>query len=195
MSALAEQMFAAYIASRKRTGNAPNALTWAEAEPWLKEAWEAACEMARLTVADQQAQLKAAEEGAQRDVKVIERLSAAVDRVDGPIPMHLWCPSCGTQHFDVGEFATRPHKIHTCQNCGACWMPCLKPTVGVKFLPGTDNGATKPESVHAVNLIRTITQRGETELVFEPVGGGLPIHLTVNRENLDNFLHTRGSVE
>lgn len=66
-------------------------------------------------------------------------LAAVTDRAAEPIAMHLWCPSCGTQHLDVGEFATRPHKTHTCQSCGFCWMPCLQPTCGVQFLPGTKN--------------------------------------------------------
>ena len=26
-----------------------------------------------------------------------------------PIPMLLWCPSCGARHVDAGEFATKPH--------------------------------------------------------------------------------------
>jgi hypothetical protein len=53
-----------------------------------------------------------------------------------PLALRLVCEQCGTLHIDEGEFATRPHKTHTCQHCGAQWQPALVPTVGVRFLPG-----------------------------------------------------------
>lgn len=56
-----------------------------------------------------------------------------------PIPMLLWCPECNTRHVDVGEFATKPHRTHSCQECGMVWRPALVPTVGVQFLPGYKN--------------------------------------------------------
>lgn len=40
-----------------------------------------------------------------------------------PIPMLLWCPECGERHMDIGEFATRPHHTHACQDCGMVWRP------------------------------------------------------------------------
>jgi hypothetical protein len=55
------------------------------------------------------------------------------------IPMLLWCPECGERHVDEGEFATRIHSTHACQNCGHCWRPAIVPTVGVRFLPGFKN--------------------------------------------------------
>jgi predicted RNA-binding Zn-ribbon protein involved in translation (DUF1610 family) len=57
-----------------------------------------------------------------------------------PIPMLLWCPECGERHVDVGEFATKPHHTHACQECGMVWRPALVATVGVRFLPGYKNG-------------------------------------------------------
>lgn len=63
-----------------------------------------------------------------------------------PIPMLLWCPECGTRHVDHGEFATKPHHTHACQNCGMVWRPAIVPTVGVYFLPGfkdSDGGGAK----------------------------------------------------
>lgn len=37
----------------------------------------------------------------------------------------LWCPHCGTQHFDRGEWATRLHHTHLCVpeqgGCGKTW--------------------------------------------------------------------------
>lgn len=53
-----------------------------------------------------------------------------------PIPITLNCPCCGARHIDEGEFATRPHKRHSCQKCGINWTPSDHPTVGVRFLPG-----------------------------------------------------------
>ncbi len=67
-----------------------------------------------------------------------------------PIPLILFCPGpvsdghggqkmCGTRHIDEGDFATIPHRTHTCQACGFQWAPGVVPTVGVQFLPGTKN--------------------------------------------------------
>lgn len=56
-----------------------------------------------------------------------------------PIPMIIWCPTCGARHLDVGEFATKPHHTHACQTCGVVWRPAIVPTVGVQFLPGFKN--------------------------------------------------------
>jgi hypothetical protein len=53
-----------------------------------------------------------------------------------PVPMRLRCPQCHALHIDEGEYATKPHKTHTCQECGEHFQPALVPTVGVKFLPG-----------------------------------------------------------
>jgi uncharacterized Zn finger protein len=53
-----------------------------------------------------------------------------------PIPMLLWCPNCHHRHIDKGEFATKSHHTHACQNCGMVWRPAIQPTVGVKYLPG-----------------------------------------------------------
>lgn len=56
-----------------------------------------------------------------------------------PIPMRLTCPECGELHLDQGEFATKPHHTHACQECGCVWRPAVVPTVGVRFLPGFKN--------------------------------------------------------
>lgn len=56
-----------------------------------------------------------------------------------PIPMLLWCPSCGDRHIDVGEFATKVHHTHACQSCGMVWRPAIVSTVGVQWLPGFKN--------------------------------------------------------
>lgn len=53
-----------------------------------------------------------------------------------PIPLLLWCPECGERHVDRGEFKTRVHHTHACQECGHVWRPAVPATVGVQFLPG-----------------------------------------------------------
>ena len=58
---------------------------------------------------------------------------------DRPVPMRLHCPECGELHVDVGEFEFKVHHTHSCQLCGATWRPCVRPTVGVQFLPGFRN--------------------------------------------------------
>ena len=65
-------------------------------------------------------------------------MSVANDKQD-PIPMLLWCPECGIRHIDVGEFKTKVHTAHACQNCGLVWRPAIVATVGVQFLPGFKN--------------------------------------------------------
>lgn len=65
-----------------------------------------------------------------------------------PIPMLLWCPSCGARHVDAGEFATKPHHTHACQSCGMVWRPAIVPTCGVLFLPGFKDGLQRPTLEH-----------------------------------------------
>ena len=55
------------------------------------------------------------------------------------IAILLWCPYCHERHIDEGEFATKLHHTHACQNCGLVWRPAIQPTVGVMFLPGFKN--------------------------------------------------------
>lgn len=70
---------------------------------------------------------------------------------DKPLQMVMYCPA-GHQHMDEGEWATRPHKTHQCQEmvlcdrceasedhmcegrvlCGLEWRPMDRPTVGIK---------------------------------------------------------------
>lgn len=66
-------------------------------------------------------------------------MSEVSDEFEHPIPMRLPCPSCGALHLDVGEFATKVHHTHACQECGMVWRPAVVATVGVAFLPGFKN--------------------------------------------------------
>jgi uncharacterized Zn finger protein len=65
--------------------------------------------------------------------------------VAAPIPMRLTCPECGELHLDVGEFASKRHHTHACQECGAVWRPAVVATVGVRFLPGFKNPPAPPK--------------------------------------------------
>ena len=52
-----------------------------------------------------------------------------------PLPTLLFCPFCGAQHVDRGEFATRRHHKHLCAACGRAWR--VEPyAVGVEAIPG-----------------------------------------------------------
>lgn len=89
-----------------------------------------------------------------------------------PIPMLLWCPQCSERHIDFGEFSTRPHHTHACQDCGMVWRPALVPTVGVDYLPGFKNEAPRDESETIV-----------TEEQLEKLGKLV--------DRIDNLVHAR----
>lgn len=59
-----------------------------------------------------------------------------------PVPMILTCPACSGRHIDEGDFATKVHHTHACQQCGMVWRPAIVATIGVHFLPGFKNAAT-----------------------------------------------------
>lgn len=69
----------------------------------------------------------------------VVQLRGALAAADDPVPMLLWCPTCGERHVDEGEFATKVHHTHACQTCGMVWRPAKVATVGVQFLPGYKN--------------------------------------------------------
>lgn len=64
---------------------------------------------------------------------------ALIEKLTAPIPMRIHCTICGELHIDEGEFATKPHHTHACQECGNVWRPAVVHTVGVRFLPGFKN--------------------------------------------------------
>ena len=88
------------------------------------------------------------EKGDRRDCKYENPppKSASASVPAEPIPMRLVCPRCGTLHLDVGEFATKPHHTHACQQCGEVWRPAIVATVGVEFLPGFKNEPAPPDT-------------------------------------------------
>jgi len=51
---------------------------------------------------------------------------------DMPEEMIILCDQCHTLHVDDGDFATRPHRTHTCHHCGRDFTIKSAPTVGVR---------------------------------------------------------------
>jgi hypothetical protein len=52
-----------------------------------------------------------------------------------PERLVLFCPRCGAQHEDLGEWAERPHRTHRCLFCENEWRPFPWTTVGVAMPP------------------------------------------------------------
>lgn len=79
--------------------------------------------------------------GSGRDTEAFQKAweSSMTNSLQQPIPMRIPCPECGALHIDEGEFATKVHHTHACQECGAVWRPAVVATVGVRFLPGFKN--------------------------------------------------------
>lgn len=90
-------------------------------------------------------------------------------RTEAPIPMRLPCPDCGVLHIDEGDFATRSHHTHSCQNCGLTWRPAVVATVGVKFLPGFKNPeTTEHECEHCASPRDSIAHGYSTDRSTHP---------------------------
>lgn len=72
-------------------------------------------------------------------VAALEAEAAESWRRKTPVDLVLHCPACGKQHLDVGEFRTRVHRKHLCENtpdgpktgCGHLWVPHEYATRGV----------------------------------------------------------------
>jgi len=71
--------------------------------------------------------------------KGFEAACAREEKAFEPIALLIHCPQCGMRHIDSGEFATKLHHTHACQDCGHVWRPAKENTVGVRFLPGYKN--------------------------------------------------------
>ncbi len=66
--------------------------------------------------------------------------------VPQPMKQVIYCPlsakcecgrprMCGARHVDKGDFATKPHHTHSCQECGGSFRLQKEATVGVAFIP------------------------------------------------------------
>jgi hypothetical protein len=98
------------------------------------------------------------------------------------IPMLLACPICGARHIDEGEFATKLHHTHACQNCGMVWRPAIVPTVGVQFLPGF--GPKEKEA-------KVSSLRAEVEAALQPPTSKQPCTACIDRAAIEATLSQR----
>ncbi len=89
------------------------------------------------------ADILASIEDARSCAEWFSKFKAAPDPTNDSVPMRLPCPMCGVLHIDTGKFATKKHHTHACQVCGMVWRPAIVPTVGVQFLPGFLDTASK----------------------------------------------------
>jgi hypothetical protein len=120
-------------------------------------------------------------------------LRSGLDNVWRSIPPHdmvLHCPNCGKQHLDIGEFATRVHRKHLCENttegpstgCGHLWVPFPYATRGVE--------QTKDATID--EMLEVFSTNPE-EYRADPVGAMRLIekHLRDARDELEAFKKLR----
>lgn len=60
---------------------------------------------------------------------------------DAGIPTLLFCPYCGQQHVDAGEWATKPHRTHLCLHCHKTWRPYEVATYGMAYTLAPKKGS------------------------------------------------------
>lgn len=70
------------------------------------------------------------------------------------VPTLLCCPACETRHIDEGEWVTKLHKTHQCQQCGHEWRPYQYPTVGVARFTIPPQPASAPMSEERFRSLR-----------------------------------------
>lgn len=70
-----------------------------------------------------------------------------------PIPMVMFCPSCGEQHIDAAEppseanpqgWDNPPHRTHKCKACQYEWRHCDVPTTGVAMTASQGQNEGRP---------------------------------------------------
>lgn len=86
-----------------------------------------------------------------------------MDTTDVPIPMLLFCPSCGGQHNDdpnpAKNWTNPPHRSHKCQFCDWIWRPADVPTTGVLSLStrGERDQSPIPSTATAREILTRLT--------------------------------------
>jgi predicted RNA-binding Zn-ribbon protein involved in translation (DUF1610 family) len=93
----------------------------------------------RQTIEKREAEIRSLRRRLAAGEEQLRALEKRLEDAEGPVPIILECPSCGERHIDEGEFVTKPHHTHACQECGFVWRPALRASVGVRFLPGFKN--------------------------------------------------------
>jgi len=104
-----------------------------------------------------------------------DKLAAAEAALAQPIPMILFCPSCGTQHVDAPEpsigWENPPHRSHLCHACQHVWRPCDRPTNGVAAIETAGKGDS--ELPRLSPLIRLRAADAMAAVVDDWVGRGV----------------------
>lgn len=72
----------------------------------------------------------------------IRRIEEELEKPEPVLELLIICPRCFKQHVDEGEYATKPHKNHSCQFCGLTFQASGPvESVGVQFFRGYKNDA------------------------------------------------------
>lgn len=92
----------------------------------------------------------------------IRRIEAALERPELPLELFIICPRCKEQHVDEGEFATKPHKNHSCQFCGLTFQASGPvESIGVQFFRGYKNEPVKLTPVGEPSISLPTLHHGE----------------------------------
>ena len=92
----------------------------------------------------------------------IKRIEAELERPELPLELLIICPRCKEQHVDEGEFATKPHKNHSCQFCGLTFQASGPvESIGVQFFRGYKNGVMVIPSKSAPTISLPTLHHGE----------------------------------
>ena len=144
-----------------------------------QKAWLATEKSLRAALAEKDAELSKERAEILELTTECDNLREALDNAWRSTPPHelvLHCPNCGKQHLDIGEFATRVHRKHLCENttegpgtgCGHLWVPHPYATKGVEFpvtqaafAIGQERDALKAENARLQARADELTQKLE----------------------------------
>lgn len=98
-------------------------------------------EAARVAEGEAMLVLESTEQHAKRIEAFLADSRAEVERLrDVGVSTELFCPNCGEQHVDEGEWASKPHRTHRCAYCGHEWRPYPVATYGIRSERRTSEG-------------------------------------------------------
>lgn len=125
-------------------------------------------------------------------IQTITEYSSGQDSRIDPIPMILFCPSCGVQHVDAPKphkddcrllthpflnectcaaWVNPPHTSHLCAYCGHVWRPADVPTAGVKDI--ATRGRKDNQPIRRIVRPKTLEERLNQLMLHE---GGYSIN-------------------
>lgn len=122
------------------------------------------------------------------------RATRAEHPLSEPKRVEMWCPFCGHQHEDVGEWASRPHQTHLCASCKAKWT--VEPRVyGVRdpVMEGVRFGRLPPRAREVAGAVLATAPTVEQFARIEAAVRGLfanPASVTPDFETLTRAVET-----